>query len=138
MAKHVLIIDDSEDDRYMLKRQLREIGEFQEIFEVDDGQAALDFLCRSGQLPPDIIFLDINMPGMGGHLFLEKFSEIRELHDLASSVFIMFSSSSNSEDRKKAFIYTFVKGFVVKMPETARDLQKIISESLLSAAAKTI
>ena len=41
----IMIIDDSEADRYLLKRMLKKIGiAAEDIFEADNGQTALNFL----------------------------------------------------------------------------------------------
>ena len=71
MNKHsILIIDDEETDRYLLKRLLKKIKITCKVFEATDGKEALDFFLNeeknlikySDSYPPTIIFLDINMP----------------------------------------------------------------------------
>ncbi len=126
----VLIIDDSEEDRYLLKRQLQEINLTDTIHEADDGKTALDFLCAYDEnlqrfpdrFPPLLIFLDINMPVVNGFDFLEAFSKLRKQQELRSTILMMFTSSDQEDDRKKSFSYEFVKGFIVKMPPTAKEL----------------
>ena len=106
----VLVVDDNEIDRYILSRQLKENG-IEDIFEQNDGESALSFIAQhennvrqyGDKYPPVVIFLDINMPIIGGFDFLEKFSTLREELSLESCVIMMYSSSEREEDKKKSF-----------------------------------
>lgn len=69
----ILVADDSPDDRFILERALRKTGLPVEIFEVEDGQEAIEFLSQRGrfgdpeQFPwPDLLLLDLKMPGYNG------------------------------------------------------------------------
>jgi CheY-like chemotaxis protein len=134
----ILIIDDSEDDRYLLKRQLKELDVIKRVFEVGDGQAGLEFLSKFeenkklylDEFPPDIIFLDINMPRLGGFAFLKEFQKLREGNKFKSLVLLMFTSSEAEADQKKALSYDFVRGYVVKMPKSAQELYEILKKAL--------
>jgi len=129
----VLIVDDSTVDRYILIRQLKKMG-IVDIFEKDDGASALEFLEKyeenaityNGKFPPVIIFLDINMPLVGGFEFLEKFEELRNRLELKSCVIMMFSSSERPEDKEKAFHFDFVKDFLTKGDISIEDLKSKI------------
>ena len=117
----VLIVDDCRIDRYILKRQLKKIGNV-EVIEKDDGSSALDFLenyeenrtLYGDNFPPIIIFLDINMPEIGGFEFLEKFAELRKRLALMSCVIMMYSSSERVEDKERAASFDFVKSYLTK------------------------
>jgi CheY-like chemotaxis protein len=126
-----LIIDDSEIDRYILKRQLKEAGVV-DVFEKDDGSSALQFLenyeenCKiyDKKFPPVVIFLDINMPIIGGFEFLQRFAELRKRLELKSCVIMMYSSSERREDIENAERYDFVKDFLTKGELTPEDLKE--------------
>ena len=62
-----LIVDDSKVIRKVARRILEDFN--LEVEEACDGQEALDFC---GTEMPDVIFLDWNMPVMGGMQFLEN------------------------------------------------------------------
>lgn len=62
MASKVLVVDDDNLMREVLKAILREEG-FSVVGEARDGQGALTQL---GKLNPDVVCLDVNMPGMSG------------------------------------------------------------------------
>jgi len=66
-GEHVaLIIDDDEAARYVLRRSLRSPMKFH---EARDGPSGLDAALRCN---PEVIFLDISMPGMRGDEVLER------------------------------------------------------------------
>ena len=127
----VLIVDDCDVDRYILKRQLNEIG-VQDVFESNDGSTALDFLENheknfkndNKKFPPAVIFLDINMPIMGGFEFLDKFAEFRDRLALKSCVIMMYSSSERSEDKEKVTRFDFVKGYLLKGEMGIKELKE--------------
>ena len=110
---HAMIIDDSRVERYILTRQLNDIG-ITDITETDDGSSALEYLASHKNQPPCIIFLDINMPIINGFQFLEKFTLLRENTALESCYIFVYSSSDRSDDKEKVTGFDFVKGFLVK------------------------
>ena len=133
----VLIIDDNETDRYLLKRTLNKTGIISKIFEANDGTVALELIknyeCNRQDFPDDfpplIFFLDINMPMMNGFDFLKEFEVIRENLAL-SHIIMMFSSSERSEDKEKALSYCFVKSFIRKGSVDAEELKSKITDMI--------
>jgi len=67
-----LIVDDEPIARSVLRDELDEVGSVEIIGEAEDGTIALD-LIRTRQ--PDVVFLDLQMPTMGG------FEVVRKLGD---------------------------------------------------------
>ncbi len=68
----VLVIDDDEQIRTLLKHMLVGVGH--EVEAALDGAAGLRAF---GKSPPDLVLTDINMPGLDGHDVIEA---IRVLH----------------------------------------------------------
>ena len=132
----VLIVDDNEDDRYLLKRDLDQTGLNLKVFEKKDGEDALEFFHNYEEnrklhphiFPPLVIFLDINMPKIDGFTFLKEFTLIRQQFSLKSSIVIMFSSSERPEEREKALSYDFVSGYLTKGKFGLDDLSSKIKE----------
>ncbi len=60
---NVLVVDDSAMMRMLLTFLLKEDARIRVIGEVSDGRSALDFLEKQ---KPDVILMDIHMPGMDG------------------------------------------------------------------------
>ncbi|HYA16004.1 MAG TPA: LytTR family DNA-binding domain-containing protein [Bryobacteraceae bacterium] len=63
MALRTLIVDDEPVARAVLREELEQLDEIGRIDEASDGLAALAAI---RDLSPDIVFLDLQMPGMGG------------------------------------------------------------------------
>ena len=134
----VLIVDDNPDDRYLLRRLLRRAKLAEHVFEAENGQEALAFFTdraaqerRFGEhFPPMVVFLDINMPLIGGFEFLERFKELRAAQGYTSTVIMMFSSSERPEEHERASAYSFVKGFITKLPNGADDLRAQVAQAL--------
>jgi CheY-like chemotaxis protein len=126
----VLIIDDSEIERYMLSHQLKKIG-VSEIVQKNDGTSGLEFLTNYTQnqqqyganFPPAIIILDVNMPIMGGFEFLQKFSELKTQLNLDICQILMYSGSDDPQEKVRAMQYEFVKGFLIKGESSTEDLK---------------
>ena len=58
-----LVVDDEAPARRRLIRQLHELGGVEVVGEAEDGEEALT---RARALMPDVIFLDVRMPGVDG------------------------------------------------------------------------
>ncbi len=74
----VLVADDSPVMRTLLVELLNAAPGFQVIGAVDDGQAAIDFLERSGSRP-DVLLVDIHMPNLDGFEVTRRIMETRPL-----------------------------------------------------------
>ena len=124
-SKTIFLIDDSEPDQYLWKYIIQELDDRIQVLQAYDGQEALDLLLDT-QIKPDVILLDLNMPGMDGFEFLENYSDkFQNDH----STIIIFSSSEQPKDQEKAAEFAFVKSYFIKpiTKEKITDfLQKII------------
>jgi len=65
---HILVIDDSEFDRRMIMRALRRMDKSLGFEELNNGSGVLETLAQSR---PDLILLDIRMPGPSGFEVLD-------------------------------------------------------------------
>lgn len=138
----VLIVDDRETDRYLLKRGLKAVNYNGHIFESSNGKAALEFLKDyenmhaeyGDDFPPTAIFLDINMPIMGGFEFLEAFHRLQQEDDHVSQyktvILIMFSSSRRHDEIEKAYSFPPVKHYLVKGEYSLDELKDAIASLL--------
>ncbi|MDX6238548.1 MAG: two-component system, cell cycle response regulator [Kribbellaceae bacterium] len=73
----VLVVDDSLTIRAVVRSRLEEEG--YRVAEAADGSAALDW-CR--QSPPDVVLLDVEMPGLSGHQVLARLKSDAALRDI--------------------------------------------------------
>lgn len=70
--KSILIVDDAAFMRMMLKRAILGAGEYQ-ITEAENGERALELFREQ---KPDLVLLDISMPGMSGINVLKEIKKI--------------------------------------------------------------
>ncbi|MEL6738911.1 MAG: chemotaxis response regulator protein-glutamate methylesterase [Pseudomonadota bacterium] len=74
MSVRVLIVDDSAVMRALITRKLSEDGEIEVVGTAPDAAEARRLMKA---LNPDVVTLDVEMPGMDGLSFLEKIMELR-------------------------------------------------------------
>ena len=123
--KSLLLVEDTEVDRRLAVRVLRKVWPELEVLEACDGREAIGILERRGDALPDIILLDVNMPTMNGHEFLETWYEERGAE---IPVVMMLTSSNQSLDRERAARFGCVRDYLVKpiTRETAARLAELI------------
>lgn len=120
----VMIIDDSEADQFICHDMISEYDENIEILQAYDGLEALEML-EEQVVAPDTIFLDINMPRMNGHEFLEAYNKTGRKNSI---VIVMLTSSDQKEDKQRSLAYNFVKTYCLK-PLAIMDLEQIFKSS---------
>lgn len=111
----VLVVDDFETMRRILKNILRQIG-FTDISEADNGKAALRALKKEKF---DLILCDWNMPEMPG---LELLNHIRSDDKLKDIPFIMVTAETKKENVLEA-VKAGVSNYIVK-PFTAETIHE--------------
>ncbi len=123
--REVLLIDDSDADNYLHRRVILRSGLAKTVTVKKNAVDGLAYLKQVAS-PPDILFLDINMPGMNGWEFLDQLEALpAEKH---SPVFIaMLSTSVNPADHERAVSHNHVQGFFSK-PLTEEALVHIIRQ----------
>lgn len=128
----VLLVDDNEADNFFHRRVIEEVGCVGQVVEATMAGEALDAL-RSGDVRPDLIFLDINMPRMNGWGFLEAYKELPP--DVRkASVVIMLSTSAAPGCRERAEQFDAVLGFQTK-PLTAESFKEVLSRHFPAAGS---
>ncbi|MGA2443521.1 MAG: response regulator [Tepidisphaeraceae bacterium] len=82
----ILLVDDDVDCRMLIQDAICQCKVSNRIFEVSNGQEALDFLHRRGKWGhaprPGLIYLDIEMPGINGQAVLKAIKANPDLRDI--------------------------------------------------------
>lgn len=124
-----MLIDDCEATNYYNQIIIERLDCTNTVVTAQGGPKALDYLKHSsldGNQIPDLIFLDINMPGMNGWEFLEEYEKLSNLKQ-AKVVLLMLTTSLNPDDQLRASNIKNVKGFVNK-PLEAEKLHELLAE----------
>lgn len=122
----VLIIDDDEDDRFFMEQAFKTDSPHTQVYLASSGQQALDWL-RSTHPLPDVILLDLNMPGMTGFEVLQHLKQSDFFHPIP---IIILTTSDASTDQEQA-AQLGATGFITK-PTTYRGLSAIASRIRLA------
>ncbi len=93
--KHILIVDDSEDMRQLLKQILEEEEEYQ-LYFAENGQEALE---RAGEIHLDLILMDMSLPGMTGW---EAVRLLRQIPETEHMPIIAVTAHVSRSDQDKA------------------------------------
>lgn len=101
---HILLVEDSPTDIMMVREVLEQAGARNTLHVVEDGAEALRFLRREGHYDhaprPDLILLDLNLPGMNGR---EVLAEIKADAGLRTIPVVILTSSHNEADVDGAY-----------------------------------
>lgn len=123
MSKHILVIDDCEDVRFLLSLKLNNLG--YKVSEAKDGPDALKFIQDFGASKIDLILLDVMILELNGQDLL---NQIRE--KIKSSKCKLACISANYDE--KAAIEFKQRGVIdiIKKPIKTLELEKRISAIL--------
>jgi len=124
----IMLIDDDKNDNFFHERAIKKSNLSTIVIAKNSGMKALEYLKSmkdNKDLQPDLIFLDINMPGMNSWDFLKEYNELdKEL--LSRIKVIMLTTSDNPDDKARAKTWNHVSDYIVK-PLTKEKMDDIIS-----------
>lgn len=106
----LLLVEDDDIDAMTIQRSFSKQRISNQIMRAEDGQIALD-LIRKNQVPtPFVILLDLNLPRMNGHEFLQS---LRDDPVHKDTVVFVLTTSSADQDMVKAY-EKFIGGYFLK------------------------
>lgn len=119
-AVRILVVDDHEIVRRRLYSLLQSRPEFNVVAEASDGFQAVE---KSRDLQPDVVVLDITMPGMSG---IEAAPQIRRVAPAAE---ILFVSQHDTRSMVREALSTGARGYVLKSDAGADLVNAVLAVS---------
>jgi two-component system, chemotaxis family, response regulator Rcp1 len=114
---HVLLVEDNPADVLLVREAIRTSPINADVTIAYDGLQALHLLEKL-KFTPDVIVLDLNLPGADG------FSVLEQYHPEDKPPVMVLSGSDRSEDKKRAFDLG-AKDYVVKPPSFSEFIQTV-------------
>lgn len=127
--KRILLVEDNANDVELTVGVLKTIGVAAAIDVVNDGEEAINYLCRRGSyekrpdVPPSLVILDLKMPKLGG---VETLAEIKGDDRFKCLPVVMLTSSGETQDLRICYRLG-ANGYVVK-PVDAKLFTKAIRD----------
>jgi CheY-like chemotaxis protein len=103
--KKVLIADDTDTGRELVKTVLEDCN-----YEVVEATNGIDALAQARQVRPDLIILDLHMPGLDGFGVIQ---ELRRDQSFANTPVMALTASAMMGDRERALSMGFT-GYIAK------------------------
>lgn len=105
MSKKILVIDDDKKHLITVKEILE--GEGHDVY-MHDQPFGSTYLVKT--LAPDLILLDINMPGLSG----DALAKVIRSHSRTKDIPIVFYSSNDEDTLRQMVLFHKVKGYICK------------------------
>jgi twitching motility two-component system response regulator PilH len=115
-GKKVLIVDDSKTERQIIKEAIKSLN-----FEIHEAENALDGIQKADEVRPDLILMDVVMPGMNGFQATKQLTMNENLKDIP----VIMCTSKNQPTDKIWGTRQGAKAYVVK-PVKEEDLVSAI------------
>lgn len=123
--KYIFLADDDEDDCLLFEDVLREVSASTELTMANDGVELMTILGTLVPPPPDVIFLDLNMPRKNG---FECLAEIRNSQSLKDIPVVIFSTAGEEEAIDR--LYEQGANYFIKKPGSFSKLKMAIQQIL--------
>ena len=135
---NILLAEDDQDDHYLFELALKELKVSYKLTIVKDGAELMNYLSKHSDKLPDIIFLDLNMPGKNGFETIVDISEIEKLK--AIPLVILTTSFTRDKDYEQGMIKQLFKlgaDIFIRKPNSTEELKKLLSQALTLATDNT-
>ena len=119
----VLVVDDLPVNRVLLSKVLNLAG--YAVIEADSAEAAVE-LIATGEIVPDVIITDVEMPGMSG---LAMTDEIRGLAGPLSRIPVIMASG-NPDERMELAAYEVGANAFLSKPFDLKELREEVSAAI--------
>lgn len=125
----ILLVDDDEDCRQLIRDAIEQ-GKFDNpVYEVSSGEEALAFLRREGihaqASRPGLIYLDIEMPGIGGQETLQAIRKDPRFADIA----VVMMTGVTDDDQKRLAMANGANSYTNKPTDAVTFIQTVVHSS---------
>jgi CheY-like chemotaxis protein len=125
----ILLVDDDPDCRMLLHDAIDECKVSNSVYEVGNGQEALDFLKRRGKYAnaprPGLIYLDLEMPGMDGQATLKAIKADPDLRDIT----VVMMTGVCDEKEMKTAAANGANSYTVKPANVEQFLRTVLAST---------
>ena len=125
----ILLVDDDPDCRMLVRDAITASMVSNAVFEVSNGQEALDFLNRRGRYAdaprPGLIYLDIEMPGLDGQ---ETLKRIRADAGFREVPVVMMTGVSDEEQMRQAAL-NGANSYTIKPANAEQFLRTVLAST---------
>jgi CheY-like chemotaxis protein len=123
----LLLVDDSADDAFLMRRTLQRAKLPVTVYHVSNGLECMGFLRRVGPYSdaprPDLVLLDLNMPIIDGR---EALSEIIKDDELKSLPVVVLTTSNLERDRIE--MYRMRCSSYTRKPIESEELERMVKQ----------
>lgn len=120
--RYIYLADDDEDDRELFVEALHEVDPSVILTQAEDGLQLMQILGTISDALPEVLFLDINMPGKSG---LECLEEIRKQDSKLKEINIVILSTSNNPENIEKALQLGATFYAVK-PNRFEELKSLV------------
>lgn len=98
----IMLVEDNEGDAVLAREALVQIKSKTELLHVYNGDEALEYLYNENNRRPDLILLDLNLPGMNG---IELLQILKKDPCTENISVVVFSTSNSDSDIRECYRY---------------------------------
>ncbi|MBO9660214.1 MAG: response regulator [Chitinophagaceae bacterium] len=123
MPRNILYVEDNQDAIAFFSRVVNKLGDYNFVTR-EDGTSAISLLEEKKDFTPEMILLDINLPGMNGFEILQY---VRSKTAYKHVPVIMFTSSDDNGDVRKSYEYG-ANAYLIK-PDSLQSLKEVLQDT---------
>lgn len=122
----IMLVDNSPSDNYLHEKMILRMGYAKHVVTMRTGHGAIDHINSYDKkqcLPPQLILLKVEMPGMSGWQFVEAYNKLHDSDKTAD--IIMMLESDEGPDKTLIKSNPLIKDYVIK-PMTDQSFQGLM------------
>ncbi len=125
----ILLVDDDEDCRQLIRDAIEQGKLDNPVYDVCSGEEALAFLRREGKyqdMPrPGLVYMDIEMPGMGGQETLKAVRADPRFSDIA----VVMMTGVTDDDQKRMAMASGANSYTNKPTDAMTFMQTVVQST---------